>query len=141
MSKLTPLLKQQIKNISLNLQTPKEVEIDRSALEQILVNILDNARKYAANTNICISSKIEGQTFTLDVRDRGPSFSKSNSTSIFKPFSQSPKGEAKNDGFGLGLAVCEQLAKENDGAVKAEQANPGARFIVTLKVKPLNDNK
>jgi signal transduction histidine kinase len=140
-TRLTPLLKEQINNISFNLQTSMEVEIDRSALEQILVNLIDNARKYAAGNNIRISSKIDGQMLTLTVRDWGPSFSKGTSRSIFKPFSQSPKGEAKSDGFGLGLAVCEQLAKENDGAVKAEQANPGARFIVTLKVKPLNENK
>lgn len=137
-SKLSPLLKKQIEKITFNLQTPYEVEIDRSALEQILVNLLDNARKYAADTNIRISSKIEGEVFTLSVRDWGPSFSKNNLRSIFKPFSQSPKGEAKRDGFGLGLAVCEQLAKENDGFVKAEQANPGARFIVSLKIKPIN---
>ncbi len=139
-SKLTPLLKEQIENISLNLQTPQEVEIDRSALEQILVNLLDNARKYAADSNIRISSKIEENMFTLTVRDWGPSFSKGNSKSIFKPFSQTLKGEAKRDGFGLGLAVCEQLAKENDGSVKAEQANPGARFIVSLKIKPTDQN-
>ncbi len=137
-TRLTPLLKEQINNISFNLQTSMEVEIDRSALEQILVNLIDNARKYAAGNNIRISSKIDGQMLTLTVRDWGPSFSKGTSRSIFKPFSQSPKGEAKSDGFGLGLAVCEQLAKENDGTVKAEQANPGARFIVTLKIKQIN---
>ncbi|GAA6211087.1 ATP-binding protein [Hyphomicrobiales bacterium 4NK60-0047b] len=137
-TRLTPLLKDQINNLSFNLDTPNEVKIDRSALEQILVNLLDNARKYAADNNIRISSKIEGQLLILTVRDWGPSFSKGTSRSIFKPFSQSQKGDAKRDGFGLGLAVCEQLAKENDGTVKAEQANPGARFIVTLKIKQIN---
>ncbi|GJL99571.1 MAG: hypothetical protein DHS20C07_12510 [Methyloligella sp.] len=141
LTRLTPLLKDQINNISLNLQTPMEVKIDRSALEQILVNLLDNARKYAAGNNIRISSKIENQTLTLTVRDWGPSFSKGTSRSIFKPFSQSQTGEAKRDGFGLGLTVCEQLAKENDGFVKAEHANPGARFMVTLRINPLNENK
>lgn len=139
-TRLTPLLKEQIHNVSFNLQTPTEVKIDRSALEQILVNLLDNARKYAAGNNIRISSKLEGQMLTLIVRDWGPSFSKGTSRSIFMPFSQSPKDEAKNDGFGLGLAVCEQLAKENEGDVKAEQANPGARFIVTLKTDQINQN-
>lgn len=136
-SRLSPLLGKQVDKISFVLQTPNEVEIDRSALEQILVNLLDNARKYAPDANVRIKSKIENDLLTLTVRDWGPSFSKGTSRSLFKPFSQSIKKEAKQDGFGLGLAVVEQLAKENDGTVKAEQANPGARFIVTLKINQL----
>lgn len=136
-SRLSPLLGKQVDKISFVLQTPTEVEIDRSALEQILVNLLDNARKYAPDANVRIKSKIENDLLTLTVRDWGPSFSKGTSRSLFKPFSQSIKKEAKQDGFGLGLAVVEQLAKENDGTVKAEQANPGARFIVTLKINQL----
>lgn len=150
-SRLEPLLKDQLKNISFALHTPNMVKIDRSALEQILVNLLDNARKYADKKNIRISSKIENETFTLTVRDWGPSFSKSLSRSIFKPFSQNTEHNraqntahnieqnTKTDGFGLGLAVCEQLAKENGGGVKAEQASPGARFIVTLKITAIEN--
>lgn len=137
-TRLSPLLGKQVDKILFSLQTSKEVEIDRNALEQILVNLLDNARKYAPDANIRIKSKIEDDLLTLTVRDWGPSFSKGASRSLFKPFSQSIKKEAKQDGFGLGLAVVEQLARENNGTVKAEQANPGARFIVTLKINQLS---
>lgn len=136
-SRLKPLLKNQMDKISYRLNTDYEVQIDRRSLEQILVNLLDNARKYAPDEHIRISSYIENDTFTLIVRDWGPSFKKGQSATLFTPFNGHDQEDHTQtiDGFGLGLAVCQQLAEANQGSITAERANPGARFIVTMCIE------
>lgn len=138
-SRLTPLLGDDHKKISYNLAASEPVMIDISALEQILVNLIDNARKYAHGKRIRISSKLDPLKFTLIVRDWGPDFKSGKVTGLFSPFSQqnTPQaGTAASEGFGLGLAVCKQLAQANNGTITCEPAHPGARFIVTLQIGP-----
>lgn len=136
-SRLAPLLKDQIDKISYNLDTPDEILIDKSALQQILVNLLDNCRKYAPTSNIRITTKLDNNTLTLTVRDWGINFSKNQMKYLFKPFKQNNENNKPNqEGFGLGLSVCKQLAQENKGTIRAEKANPGARFIITMKTSP-----
>lgn len=136
-SRLAPLLNNQLEKITYNLNTPNEILIDKSALQQILVNLLDNCRKYAPTSNIRISTRLDNTTLTLTVRDWGADFNKNQLKSLFKPFKRNNEINKPNqDGFGLGLSVCKQLANENHGTIRAENANPGARFIVTMKTSP-----
>lgn len=138
-NRLTPLLEGRTGKITYRLNAPNEVMIDRGALEQILVNLLDNARKYAKNARIRISSQQEKERLVLTVRDWGPAFERADTSSIFKPFSTLEKPESRSrgeEGFGLGLAVCKQLVRDNNGTITAEYADPGARFTITLETAP-----
>ncbi len=139
-SRLTPLLGDDHNKISYNLAASEQVMIDASALEQILVNLIDNARKYAKGKRIRISSKLELSKFTLTVRDWGNDFKSNKATALFSPFSQqnTPQtGTPEHAGFGLGLAVCKQLAQANNGTITCEPAHPGARFILTMQIGPI----
>ncbi len=137
-SHLSPLLGADLKLITLDLSAAKPVLMDRSALEQILVNLIDNARKYAKGKRINIRSKFVKNTLKLTVRDWGPDFKSQKLSNLFTPFYQSdqnPSNNLEDKGFGLGLAVCKQLAEANNGSITCESANPGARFIVILEVE------
>lgn len=144
-NRLTPLLEGRTGKITYRLNATNEVMIDRGALEQIIVNLLDNARKYAKNARIRISSQQEKDRLVLTVRDWGPAFGKADTSRIFKPFSTLEKSEgsgpAGEEGFGLGLAVCKQLVKANNGSITAEHAEPGARFTITLETAPVTDGQ
>lgn len=136
-SRLTPLLGDTKNNITYDLNTANEVMIDRSALEQILVNLIDNARKYANGQRIRISTILDKNMLTLTVRDWGPDFKPHKLSNLFTPFFRrvnENKNQITQDGFGLGLTVCKQLAEANNGTITCEPAKPGAKFIVTMEV-------
>lgn len=137
-TRLTPLFNQQINNISYDLMSDKDVMIDRSALEQILVNLLDNVRKHANDERIHIKSEFENSYLKLEIRDWGTTLKKQDLKTIFEPFQQTSAREKSQEGVGLGLAVCQQLARENDGTIKALKRTPGTSFIATLSIKELN---
>lgn len=146
-SHLAPLLGSDITKITYDLDAAKTVLLDRSALQQILVNLIDNARKYAAGKRIRIRSRLDKSHLKITVRDWGENFKTKKSSKLFTPFYQNENQfyeEAEGviheksslgvkTGFGLGLAVCKQLAEANEGDISCEAASPGARFIVTLK--------
>jgi len=138
-SRLSPLLGDDMNNISYDLSADKEVMIDRSALEQILVNLIDNARKYAKGHKVRVSSKLHDDELTLIVKDWGSNFQTQNISSLLFPFFKKKPTKQKSayipEGFGLGLSVCKQLAQANNGSLTYQVMNPGARFIVTLKVQ------
>ncbi len=144
-SRLAPLLGDDMNNITYNLSAEKEVMIDRSALEQILVNLIDNARKYAKGHRIRISSTLQDNELTLIVKDWGPHFKTKKISSLLFPFFKKkihqPKSSFIPEGFGLGLTVCKQLAQANSGTLTCQATNPGARFIVTLKVQNCDNSK
>jgi signal transduction histidine kinase len=150
-NRLAPLLEGVTGKISYRLNAPKEVMIDRAALEQILVNLLDNARKYAKSYPIRLTSRQENNRLVLTVRDWGPAFHKTDISGIFSHFTRGklnsisstdqPNPKQVEEGFGLGLAVCKELAEANNGSISVEFADPGARFTVTLATtKPLSLN-
>jgi signal transduction histidine kinase len=111
--------------------------IDRSALEQILVNLVDNACKYAAaSTPPVIGIRLEraSQRALVHVRDHGPGLSKPDRKRLFRPFSKSDRDAASSaPGVGLGLALSQRLARAQGGDLRLEQpADGGAAFVISL---------
>lgn len=134
-SRLAPLLKDQVNAISYDLMSDKMVMIDRSALEQVLVNLLDNVRKHANDQRIHIKTRMANNHLKLEIRDWGTTLEKQDLKTIFTPFQQTTKGQQMQEGVGLGLAVCQQLVKENEGSIKAVKHNPGTSFSATLSIE------
>lgn len=109
---------------------------DPQAVEQILFNLVDNACKYAAHSAkkqldlivICEDGKL-----LIAVRDYGPGISAAGRKKLFRPFSKSVHDAAHSaPGVGLGLALCERLARELGGRLQFEPADPGCRFCLRL---------
>ncbi|MFT3710225.1 MAG: hybrid sensor histidine kinase/response regulator [Archangium sp.] len=105
---------------------------DRARLEQLLDNLLDNARRYAAGP-VELSVRGARDRVTLEVRDHGPGIAPEELPRLFERFA---RGRAQADdrrGFGLGLWIVSQLASHHGGSVSAQSTpGDGARFIVTL---------
>jgi signal transduction histidine kinase len=118
---------------------PLRVQADRSALEQILVNLVDNACKYAAASNppvLHVDVASAGGRATLRVRDHGPGLSPTERRRLFRPFSKSDREAAASaPGVGLGLALSRRLARAQGGDLRMDDGvKDGAAFVLTLPV-------
>jgi signal transduction histidine kinase len=113
------------------------VRADRAALEQVLLNLVDNACKYAAAATpprIEMKLSAAGGRATVRVRDHGPGLSPAGRSRLFRPFSKSDR-EAANSapGIGLGLALSRRLARAQGGELSLESTgSDGAVFALSL---------
>ena len=112
---------------------------NRSGLERILVNLIDNACKYAASSQppvIRVEARIAESKFEIRVRDNGPGLSPSARARLFKPFSKSATEAARTaHGVGLGLSLCRGLARSMRGDLLLEKSDEGGCvFLLQLRL-------
>lgn len=105
-------------------------DVNPSAVEQVLFNLVDNACKYAAaadDKRVHLSAGTERRRAWIEVRDHGPGLTPRRS--LFRPFSKSA-GEAANSapGVGLGLALSRRLARQMGGRLRVQSSSSGAVF-------------
>ena len=109
-----------------------------SAVEQILVNLVDNACKYAqgaADRRIHLAVERVGDQVELRVRDHGPGISAAEHRHLFRAFSKSAAAAARSaPGVGLGLALSRRLARRMQGELFCRSLRPGegACFVLVL---------
>lgn len=134
-----PILREAGCNVSFNAGVPVPVEFDRASWERGLVNLLDNARKYAASSEIQISTKLESSVLRLDVSDMGPGINALDLDKIFEPLERGAVG-SRHGGFGLGLTAVRALARQNGGDCWVDRSSNGlgAHLVLTMRVSPSN---
>jgi signal transduction histidine kinase len=115
-----------------------QVEVDAAAIEQVLLNLVDNAAKYAPTDDgparMVLETQGDGRHVRIAVRDYGPGIPASERRKVFEPFSKAKRDEAgTKPGVGLGLALCRRLARAHGGDLTVEDAKPGARFVLSLR--------
>ena len=115
------------------------VRANPSAVEQILVNLIDNAGKYAGGATdkrIQLAVRRTDGTLELRVRDHGPGISQTVARRLFRSFSKSAR-EAANSapGVGLGLALSRRLARDMGARLWLDKTvTDGACFVLSLAV-------
>jgi two-component system phosphate regulon sensor histidine kinase PhoR len=112
------------------------VQADRDYLEQILINLLDNAVKYTPEGGKVIVSAIEkdSKEIQFSVEDNGIGIPKEDLSRIFERFYRVDKGRSKElGGTGLGLSIVKHLVQAHGGRVWVEsQIGKGSTFYLTL---------
>ncbi|MFT3687810.1 ATP-binding protein [Paenirhodobacter sp.] len=112
------------------------VEVDPVLIEQVLVNILDNVRKYAGpGSPIRIAARIERSRVILSVEDDGPGLPPGTADRVFDMFWRAEQGDGGQTGTGLGLAICKGIVEAHGGTIHAEQVHPdgrGTRIVIEL---------
>jgi PAS domain S-box-containing protein len=111
------------------------VEGDETRLQQIIVNLLDNAIKYTPpGGRICLDLKTEGRSALVSVSDNGPGIPASLLPHVFDTFRQGERTlDRGQGGLGLGLTIVRRLVELHHGAIEARsEAGKGACFVVRL---------
>jgi signal transduction histidine kinase len=113
---------------------------DKKRFDQILLNFLSNAVKYAGNDTVVeVKSQTRADSVQISVLDQGPGLSKKDADSVFDRYYQVTGTESK--GFGIGLAIVKALVEGQGGKVGVESVQgKGSRFWFTLPFTlPLRD--
>jgi signal transduction histidine kinase len=112
------------------------VYADRRRVQQVLRNVMENARKYGGD-QILVEGFVLGDQYLIIVSDNGPGVPDEETRKVFDDFEQLSKGDARDSsGMGLGLPIARRLARAMGGDVWYERRFPtGARFCYSL---PLN---
>lgn len=135
-----PLAHAQGVGLTTRLERSIVARVDRGAIRQVLLNLLDNAVRYGpAGQTVTITTTRAGDTWTLEVADKGPGIPADERERIFAPYyrMQRDAGGAVG-GTGIGLSVVRRLVEEHGGSVHVAATNgdgaSGARFVVTLPI-------
>lgn len=109
---------------------------DPTLLEQVLFNLLDNARKYSgAEQPVSIFARTEASHATISVTDQGRGIPEAELEKIFDRFYRRAKSDGRPAGTGLGLSIARGLVTAMGGTIKATSPavrKRGARFTVRL---------
>lgn len=108
--------------------------LDPILLEQVLVNLIDNAAKYApAGTGITVSARDE-TGLVIRVLDEGDGIPEDKLEAIFDKFHRTQQGDSAQAGTGLGLAICRGFVEIMGGRIVAGNRGDrrGAVFTVTF---------
>jgi signal transduction histidine kinase len=108
---------------------------DPVAIEQVLVNLLDNAVKYSAAARKEVTVRL-GQTAaeaTISVADNGIGIAEADRHRIFERFFRGQGAHLNRQGFGLGLAIARELVAAHRGRIDVVSA-PGAGSTFTVRL-------
>ncbi len=111
--------------------------VDRDALEQVLLNLLDNAIKYGCqgtSKSIGLSLTTNRNVHTIRIYDSGPGISRSHREKIFEKFYRLDQSlTASNQGSGIGLSIARMLISGLGGRLFYEERDvSGACFQIEL---------
>lgn len=120
--------------IELDIPDPLQlIYVDGPLLERVLINLLENAVKYAGHqARIGIRSQVQTDSLDIEVWDTGPGIPAGQEQAIFDKFSRGNK-ESAIPGVGLGLAICQAIVEVHEGKIYAgNRPEGGASFHIRL---------
>ncbi len=136
---LFPLFKDKLQEksmtLSLSVETDQVLIIgDSFKIEQIFVNLIDNAIKYAGKGNILISLSQHEQMMKISINDEGDGISKEHLPRLFERFYVIDKSRSKKmGGTGLGLSIVKHIVFLHHGKIQVHSnENEGTTFIIYL---------
>ncbi|MBZ9684860.1 DUF4118 domain-containing protein [Clostridium estertheticum] len=117
--------------------------VDGLLIEQVLINLIDNAIKYTPDNSIIKVKVIEEQDNVIfEVSDNGKGLPKEDITAIFDRFYTKTRGDClERRGIGLGLAICKSIIEGHGGSIEAlNNSSGGATFRFSLPEIRSDDN-
>ncbi|MGK7397710.1 MAG: sensor histidine kinase [Candidatus Cyclobacteriaceae bacterium M3_2C_046] len=131
----------QLKNIELLSEIHQDfdlMEVDRTAIQQVLDNLVNNAIKFSPDgSQVRIGIMQTGDIYTLFVKDQGPGIPENELEKLFFPFSRtSVRPTSGEKSTGLGLSIVKKIVSSHGGKIWVEsKLNLGSTFYFSLPVK------
>lgn len=125
-------LKESIPEIIVDADPDIEGVCDQVRIEQVLINLLTNAAKYAPGKPVKLTLKRKGNYVCISVKDQGPGIAREHQERIFERFER-VKSSENITGLGLGLFISHQIVLAHKGIIQIEsEPGQGAEFKIEL---------
>ena len=125
--------------VKVEMPSPFLLRSDRRRLEQILINLVDNAIKFnRRGGSVIVSATVTGGRPTLVVADTGVGIQADSIDKVFHRFYRVDKARSRDvGGTGLGLAIVKHLMRLHGGQVMLEsELGRGSRFVLEFPPRP-----
>ena len=115
-----------------------KVFADEMRIEQVIVNFISNAQKYAHESEeIHINSEIRGGQLYFSVKDFGIGMSEEHQKNIFDKFYRVEETSERFQGFGIGLYICHEIIERHHGKIGVKSTpGKGSEFYFYLPLQP-----
>ena len=111
------------------------VIIDRERMRRVIMNIIDNSRKYMDKEQgeITIMLRETNSSIIIEIRDNGSGIDKNDINKIFDRFYRADSARSETNGSGLGLAIAKQIVEGHKGKIWAvSHENEGTSIMISL---------
>ncbi len=110
------------------------VTLDKRRLEQVLLNVLNNAVKFTDAGSVALSCRVVDQYYEVTVTDTGIGIKEADLPGLFQPFHQVDTGLARShEGTGLGLSICRKLMDMMGGTIDVTSTwQQGSSFTIRI---------
>ncbi len=111
-----------------------ELHSDKRRIEQVLINLINNAIKFTEKGSINVICARQGDALSISVIDTGLGIKEADQKNIFLAFRQVDTGlDRVKEGSGLGLAICKRLTDLLGGSISVEsQIGEGSTFTILI---------
>lgn len=115
------------------------VRCDPPRIAQVVLALLDNARRYADPGVLALATRVDGGNYILTLEDAGPGLPDELARQVFDAFRRGGSERVlASNGSGLGLAVVEAIARAHGGSASCTHSTAGgSRFTVAWPAKPV----
>lgn len=125
------------KGVAINIECEPDIpdiQGDPFKLEQVFINLIDNALRYTENGSISISVQQKGQTIHISVSDTGTGIPPEHKSRIFERFYVADKSRSRrHGGTGLGLSIVKHIVLLHGGTITVKsESGKGSTFLITL---------
>ena len=122
-------------DISCEFETdPAWVRADSARMEEVVINLLDNAIKFTPEGGaITLSSRRKENLTEVTVRDNGPGIPPEDRERIFERFFTADRAHTAGKGTGLGLSICKRVMEMHGQTIRLLDTDSGAAFCFTLE--------
>ena len=134
-----PLISEKGQILEVDLPEPLPAMVDGRRMEQVLVNLLDNAHQHTSpGTRIAISGSVEDRGVLVAVSDHGPGVSIGEQQAIFERFHSNDAA----GGWGLGLAIAKAIVEMHRGRIWVDSSpGKGATFSISLPRQNMGEHR
>jgi PAS domain S-box-containing protein len=128
---------------TLTVQGDKKLKVyaDEHAIDQVVVNFVNNAVKYAPDSvEIVMVVENLGDKAKISVKDSGPGIAEEKIPHLFERYYQAQPGGFNNSGLGLGLYISSEIVRRHGGEIGVEsELGKGSTFWITLPLAGSNN--